>query len=798
MPTVAPVTQLRTDAGQSLRLVNQIASSGEGVVWETDRAGFVAKVYHQPTPDRIAKLRVMIANPPHDPMLRQNHISFAWPTELLCDLQGNYVGFLMPAIRDSVKLSSIYNPRLRNRKAPRFNWYYLHATALNVASVIESIHAKGYVVGDIKPQNLLVNNRALVSVIDTDSFQIVDPQTNQLYRCLVGSEGFTPPELMGRELGKVDQSEVHDRYRLGVLIYLLLFGDHPFKGKWVGMGEAPSPVELARRGYWPFGPGSLIQPGPSTVPLDVVHGDLQKSFHRCFTDGHTQTQQRPTAAEWSQALRASIANLKVCSVQTNHYFSRNQLHCYWCERKQRLGLDIFDTKQLQQIAKAKPKTNTPVSTTRIWKMPSIAMVAPQRRQPWAQRYRRELAAGGAFVMAFICLIFLIAPDWGSIYPQLRQMFKSLDFKGEEPENLPPRARLPLPQELAADPALSPLEVSSGLPSADPSAAPSVANSPGSPNPSASLQFDNSVVIEATVLALSATGDRLAMSRTDSAAGIIQVWETKSGKLLHQVRTERTPVFALTMSDDGQRLMATSADGTVQMWDLSAGNLAEVPQVVEPIATQSQVDAPHAIAVSADGQWLATRRLDQRLLVRNLQTQQTKTLGNRLEGDPILTLTPNGQYLASTDLSGDIWLWDVERGQLVSRSHRDLIGEDLTRAVALSTNAQLLARGSWSGDIIVWDLVGNRRWKTLSGETTQMVSSLVISRNNQYLISGGSDREIRLWDLKTGRFLRKLSAHQAPIRTLALSANGKVLVSSSEDQTVRFWSIPEGRLLLTLR
>jgi WD40 repeat protein len=793
MPVLAQTTLLLTEAGQPLQLLKQIASSGEGVVWETDRPGCLAKVYHQATPERIAKLRVMVANPPHDPMLRQNHISFAWPQELLRNQKGDYVGFLMPAIRDSVKLSSIYNPRLRNRKAPRFNWYYLHATALNVASVIESIHAKGYVIGDIKPQNLLVNNRALVSVIDTDSFQIVDPDTQQIYRCLVGSEGFTPPELMGRELGKLNQSEVHDRYRLGVLIYLLLFGDHPFKGKWVGAGEAPNPVELARRGYWPFGPGSLIQPGPNTVPLDVVHTDLQRCFRACFTNGHTQPDQRPSAADWSQALRASIGNLKVCSVQTNHYYSRNQLHCYWCERQQRLGIDIFDTKQLHHVVKAKSKQPRPVqhghgalpSTARIWKMPSLATVIPKRPKPWMQQYRRELAAGGAFLMAFICLVFLIAPDWGSIYPQLRQMLKSLE-SGNQNQSASPTSNQGFNRSIADAVNLPPANAASTTP---PQITPPQIRLLGTPR---SAPFDPTIVTKASVLALSPSGDRLAISHADDA--IIQVWDLQTGKLINSLKAESEPIFALGFTSNHQ-LMATTPDGAAQFWDLSPKSSS---RVIAPMTDEKGITTAFASALSADGQWQVSRRWDQKLLFRNLRTGWSQIVNHPAKGDPKLNLTPDGKHLVSSDSSGHIWRWDIEQGRLVSYAQQHLKDVNLTRAAALSANGKLLAQGDWGGDIVLWDLAANRRWKTLTGQTTRMISNLAITANNQYLVSAGADQELRIWHLPSATFIRQLNGHKAAIRSIALSANSKILVSSSEDQTVRVWSVPEGELLHTLR
>lgn len=94
-------TLTRASNHQSVSLSKQIASSGEGEVWETNLSGYLAKIYHNPTPERIKKLEVMIANPPDDPMLRFNHTAIAWAKDLLVDQNGATVGFLMPAIQNS-------------------------------------------------------------------------------------------------------------------------------------------------------------------------------------------------------------------------------------------------------------------------------------------------------------------------------------------------------------------------------------------------------------------------------------------------------------------------------------------------------------------------------------------------------------------------------------------------------------------------------------------------------------------------------------------------------------------------
>lgn len=298
--------------GQSITLNHYITEGGEGEIWQTNLNGYVAKIYKKPpTFEIVQKLEVMVAFPPQEPNSHLNHISFAWPKSLLKDVYGNYVGFLMPEIKEGKQLLEIYNPSRRKSQKLEIDWRFLHTTALNIASIIEAIHAAGYILGDIKPQNILVNNRGLPSIIDTDSFQVRHPLTGELYRCEVGSEGFTPPELIGKNFSNIDQTQSHDKFRLAVIIYHLLFTRSPFQGKWTGAGEQPGINELVQSGFWAYAPNSLIQPS-EIMPLDIVHPEIQRSFLKCFNDGHRNPNIRPTTSYWVRVLKAAINELTLC------------------------------------------------------------------------------------------------------------------------------------------------------------------------------------------------------------------------------------------------------------------------------------------------------------------------------------------------------------------------------------------------------------------------------------------------------------------------------------------------------
>ncbi|TRT79494.1 MAG: serine/threonine-protein kinase pkn1 [Microcystis sp. M_OC_Ca_00000000_S217Cul] len=380
---------------RSITLTQEMADSGEAKVWHTNFNGYLAKIYHNPHNERVDKLQLMVRNRPSDPNAHLNHISFAWPYSILEDKQGKVVGFLMPEVVGSETLLKLCTPIMRRKYKLETNWYFLHVVARNIAAIIEAIHAKGYVLGDIKLENILVNNRALPTIIDTDSFQVSDPYSGKIYRCLVGSEGFTPAELIGVNIADVDQTEVHDRFRLGVVIYYLLFGGPPFRGLWQGGGDSLEQSELIRRGLWPFSGDKLLVPSNTTIPLNILHPDLHALFLRCFNEGHKFPHRRPTAKEWCDTLEAALNEVIRCGKVDNHYYNRSYGKCYWCERFSDLNLDIFASKSIATVTSTpSPKVAPPPPPISIKSSPSP--IPPQR---WSRR--KVLITFGLFTVGTV-------------------------------------------------------------------------------------------------------------------------------------------------------------------------------------------------------------------------------------------------------------------------------------------------------------------------------------------------------------------------------------------------------------
>lgn len=321
---------------RAFNLGAKIAEGGEGSIYLVEgQPQLLAKLHapHRLPPE--AKLAWMVDNPPVDPTIgTQRHISIAWPRTLLYDASGRFCGFLMPYVRDTIPLLRVFNPKLRAKAAPDFNWRYLHRTARNLASAMSAIHASNYVVGDINDGNVVVNRRALVTVIDVDSFQVTatEGRTLHIYPCPVGQPEYTPGELQGVAFASRARGPEHDAFAMAVLFFqLLMNGNHPFKVTWTGSAGEPPPLEQRIvSGLFPYQTPTLpgVAPPKNAPSFDILHPELAYLFKRCFVDGHLDHSRRPTAEAWTVALETAERALVDCS--HGHVYSSHQRFCPWC------------------------------------------------------------------------------------------------------------------------------------------------------------------------------------------------------------------------------------------------------------------------------------------------------------------------------------------------------------------------------------------------------------------------------------------------------------------------------------
>jgi len=363
-----------TGAGQTILGGAELGRGGEGTILEVrgDPSRCIKVYGGRVAAATFAKLAAMIAHPPVDPTLsNRRHHSIAWPQQILFKAPGKtaFAGFLMPRVDGRVFRTALsyLSPESRAKElGGAFNWKYLYTAATNVASTVGALHEKGYCIGDLNESNLLIAPNALITVIDCDSFQVPDPATGRVYRCLVGKPEYTAPELQGR-YGEIDRTLASDRFALGVLLFqLLMEGTHPYQARGEAVADLPSTQEKILKGLFPYARGIQgVSPPAFAPPFDLLDPNLGQLFLRCFDAGHGNPAARPSAQEWYDTLRNREYLLLTCPVNANHIYFSHLKQCPWCERAQIMGRDSFPNPLGTQIALADPRAPLPSVEARL-------------------------------------------------------------------------------------------------------------------------------------------------------------------------------------------------------------------------------------------------------------------------------------------------------------------------------------------------------------------------------------------------------------------------------------------------
>ncbi len=243
------------------------------------------------------------------------------------------------------------------------------------------------------------------------------------------------------------------------------------------------------------------------------------------------------------------------------------------------------------------------------------------------------------------------------------------------------------------------------------------------------------------------------------------------------------VKSVAISPDGQVLATGSYDKTIKLWSLSTGEVR-----------QTLLNHTHRItcvAISPDGQTLATGSYDNSIKLWSLSTGELlHTLNGRPERVRYLAFSPNSQMLVS---SGDsaIKVWAVRTGKLL----RILGGNSNTaRIVTFSPDGHTCAVASLDGALELWNPHTGRQLRTFSSQLSE-ITALAFSTNGQTLATGSSTA-IQLWHPHTGKQLRSFPTQSQGTSCIAFSRDGQTLACAS-GKTIELWNWSSGKRLCTL-
>ena len=318
--------RIRTASGGELEVIQKLGEGGQGVVYKVNYNGkqLALKWYFG---NKLSNADKFYRNIQNNIKQGAPTSAFLWPLEITEYFEGSF-GYLMELRPSEYKDFSLF----LLAKVHFANIEAIINTALCITNGFRELHNKGYSYQDLNDGNFFVNPKTGdVLICDNDN---VAPYGENLG--IAGKCRYMAPEVV---MGKKRPDSHTDRFSLAVVLYMLLFLNHPLEGK---RTMCPCLTEELERRFYGSDPVFVWDStNDSNRPVRGVHTNeiklwplypefVRKTFEKAFSHEvmvGNDTTHRVIEKEWQEVFTTLRDLMVKCSCGSETFIDPSKQAC---------------------------------------------------------------------------------------------------------------------------------------------------------------------------------------------------------------------------------------------------------------------------------------------------------------------------------------------------------------------------------------------------------------------------------------------------------------------------------------
>lgn len=301
-----------------------------------------------------------------------------------------------------------------------------------------------------------------------------------------------------------------------------------------------------------------------------------------------------------------------------------------------------------------------------------------------------------------------------------------------------------------------------------------------------------------VFAFSHDGKQLAygVDRVENGTSTIEVIDWRASapleRPLKRLEGHFHSVMALAFHPTGKHLLSTSGDGSLRLWNLSAGSEIIRHQVRDRFVNGSR------IGFSRSGRYAISSALDSVHIWDGTCSHEQWILHGFRRSTTGVAFRPDGKRLIAGSWDGAVRAWNVESGEEATGNGfpQEKAHKGRVHSVAFAPSGQYFATGGSDKQAILWNASDAKEHRVLTGHD-QSVHWVAFSNSSKLLATASNDKTCKVWEVAGGKELFALKGHEDVVNTVAFNHDDSLVASCSKDRTIRLWNPATGELVRAL-